>query len=51
MSWTPAQEVLPSVQDLENSSETESFMEEGQSPNYGCSAKEKKSIYSAQLLL
>jgi hypothetical protein len=28
--------------DLENRSETESFMEVGQGPNWGCSAKEKK---------
>jgi hypothetical protein len=36
------QGVLPTVQDLENRSETESFIEVGQGPNLGCSAKEKK---------
>jgi hypothetical protein len=44
-SRSPAQEVLPTVKDLENRSETESFMEVGQSPNWGCSAKEKKIIW------
>jgi hypothetical protein len=32
---------LLSVYDLENRSETESFMEVGQGPNWGCSAKAK----------
>jgi hypothetical protein len=48
-SWSPAQGVLPTVQDIENRSETESFMEVGQGPNWGCSAKEKNclNLYSA----
>jgi hypothetical protein len=41
-SWSPAQGVLPNVQDLENWSETESFTEEGQGPNWGCSAIRRK---------
>jgi hypothetical protein len=41
-SRSPAQGVLPTVYDLENRIETESFMEVGQGPNWGCSAKEKK---------
>jgi hypothetical protein len=45
-SWSPAQGVLPTVQDLENRSETESFMEVGQGPNWSCSAKKKTKFNS-----
>jgi hypothetical protein len=41
-SWSPVQGVLPIVRDLVNWSETESFMEVGQGPSWGCSAKGKK---------
>jgi hypothetical protein len=40
-SWSPAEGVLPTVEDLEKRSESESFMEVGQGPNWGCNAKEK----------
>jgi hypothetical protein len=43
-SWSPVQGVLPNVQELVNWSETESFMEVGQGPNVGCSAKGKNKI-------
>jgi hypothetical protein len=48
MSWSPAQGVLPIVQDLENWSETESFMEVGQGSNWGCSATGKKKVWNTQ---
>jgi hypothetical protein len=41
-SWSPGRGVLPNVEDLVNRSETESFMEVGQGPNWGCSTKGKK---------
>jgi hypothetical protein len=43
-SSSPAQGVLPNVYDLVNGSETESFMEVGQGPNWGCSAKWKEKV-------
>jgi hypothetical protein len=49
MNSSPAQGVLPTVQDLENRSKMESFMEVGQGPNWGCSAKEKKSYEKSSL--
>jgi hypothetical protein len=50
-SWSPAQGFIPAVFNLGNWSETESFMEVGQGPNWGCSAKGKKSYAFGFLLL
>jgi hypothetical protein len=43
-SWSPAQGVLPNVQDLVNRSETESFMEVGQGPKCAVAPERGKSV-------